>query len=492
MRLSKGVRFLIFLLALAALLAIPGQAPAQTSHAARAAWGFDRSDLAPHPGVRFGVLANGMRYALMRSAAPAGSLSVRLHVAVGANSESDRERGFAHLIEHLIFHGTPNFPEGSLPVTLPLRGLRSPTDFSAFTSYDETVYSLDLARSDAPARGTALMLMREIAGNLAFGRGAVEGAKRKVREEIGGRDSAADAVMTARNAFFLPGAPIARGPVAGTTDEVARATGEALRRLYERHYVPQRSTLVLVGDFDPDAAETEIAARFGDWQARGAPLPDLSPPTLPSRGAQARLFVHADAPTTITIATVEPLGAADASSPRDTRFLQHLASEMLNRRFAALAAQPNAPFASATVAIYDHFSTARIAEIELKARDRDWRGAVQAGQRELRRAISQGFSQSELNEQLAASRAALTRSAGVRTASALADAIVDSVGRRIVFTAPADPSASAAYLARVRLAEVNAAFRSAWSSSSRLVFVTHNRRIPDAEAEILGGDRQFR
>ena len=98
-------------------------APAM-SPAARIAWGFDRSDLVPHPGVRFGMLGNGMRYAVMRNAMPAGELAVRLHIDAGASFESGREQGMMHLIEHLIFHGSASIPEGALPFMLAQRGLR--------------------------------------------------------------------------------------------------------------------------------------------------------------------------------------------------------------------------------------------------------------------------------------------------------------------------------------------------------------------------------
>jgi hypothetical protein len=57
------------------------------------------------------------------------------------------------------------------------------------------------------------------------------------------------------------------------------------------------------------------------------------------------------------------------------------------------------------------------------------------------------------------------------------------VGRGLVFTQPGGPAATAAYLARVRLADVNAAFAAAWAEPP-LIFVTHDRRFPAAEAAI--------
>ena len=88
-------------------------------------------------------------------------------------------------------------------------------------------------------------------------------------------------------------------------------------------------------------------------------------------------------------------------------------------------------------------------------------------------------------EQLAARRRGLERSAAPRTSASLADSLVDAVERRIVFTARASPAAAAAYLERVRLADVNAAFRAAWASPARLIFVTHARPVRGGEAAVL-------
>ena len=474
----------LFLVSIAAALCGVGARAQQAPDAAKAAWGFDRSDLTPHPGVRFGVLANGMRYALMRNGAPTGSLSVRLRIDAGSTVEGAREHGFMHLLEHLVFHGSANLPKGALLLMLPHQGLKRWSDFNGFTGYDETVYRLDLSRADRGARQTALMLMREVASHLRFERTIVAGAKEMVRQEIQGRDAVQDAILDAQNAFFAPGSPIARG-FAGTEASIKKASGSALRGLYQRHYVPGRSTLVLVGDFDPAVVEAEIAARFSDWRAgttAGAALSRAS--ILTTRGTETHLFIDPAAPTSVTIAAVEALGAADAGAGRDAAFLAHLGTEMLNRRLTTIAAAADAPFVNASAAIYDHFATARMARIDVEARDRDWRGALQAGARALRNARDKGFSQTELDAQLAISRGALAGAAAPRTSAMLADAAIDAVGRKIVFTAPADASISAAYLARIQLAQVNAAFRAAWANQNRLIFVSHAERVPDGKSAI--------
>lgn len=462
-----------------------GHAQPAMTDAVRMAWGFDRSGLVPHPDVRFGVLANGMRYALMRNAAPANALSVRLHLDVGARDEGEREIGFAHIVEHMIFHGSEGIPEGALPLMLSSRGLRRWTDFNAFTSHDETVYRLDLARADVGARETGLTLMREIAGRLRFTRENVAGARRKVQEEIRARDLVQDRIDTAQNRMLVPGTRFAAGPVAGTIASVGRASPEALRALYERTYVPGRATLVLVGDFDPLAAEQEIERQFGDWRRPATAAPALFPRAVPADGgADVHLLIDRNAPTAVTVASAVPIGGADDAPRRDYQFLERLGAEMLSRRLARTAAAPDAPFTRANATFYDHFSTARVTRIDVEARERDWRKGLEAAARELRGALAQGFTPAEFEEQLAETGRGLTAPSSPRTSAALADAIVDAVGRGLVFTASGDPATTLAYVARIRLEDVNQAFRAAWGRPDRMIFVSHHRPVPRGDTAI--------
>lgn len=456
------------------------------SPAARVAWGFDRSDLTPHPGVRFGVLPNGLRYALMRHEGSSGGLSVRLRFDAGALVEEAGQSGFMHVLEHLIFHGSANLPQGALLFMLPAAGMARTADFGGFTSHDETVYRLDLTRADARARATALTVMSEIARDLRFDRRTVEAAKAEVRAEIAMRDRVADRIAAARDAFFFPGTA-ARGAVVGTDASVRRATGAALRRLYAGHYVPARATLVMVGDFDPLLVEAEIATRLSNWTGDGvgaaAALPARTAVDESASNVRAQLFVERGAPSAVAIATVTPSGGADAVAGRDTAFLQHLGAEMLARRLTRITT-------GASSALWDHVSAGRVASIDIPARDGDWRGALARGKAVLASVLASGFTQSELDAQIAVSRQALAPRAAPATSKAIADAIVDAVSRDLLYTEPGDGSATDAYLARVRLVDVNAAFRAAWAGPGQAIFVTHDRSIANAQAAILSAWRE--
>jgi zinc protease len=61
----------------------------------------------------------------------------------------------------------------------------------------------------------------------------------------------------------------------GTVASLEAATAKGLKAFWQAHYVPAKTTLVVVGDIDPAAIEARIKARFGDWQAApGQARPD--------------------------------------------------------------------------------------------------------------------------------------------------------------------------------------------------------------------------
>ena len=151
---------------LTALLALAAGAPnpAPAPEPVEAGWTHSRSDVAPDPSVRFGILPNGMRYALMQNATPPGQASLRLRIDAGSLMEAEDQRGLAHFLEHMAFNGTTEVPEGDLLPILERLGLAFGPDTNAFTSFDQTVYQLDLPRTDDETVSTALMIMRDMAG----------------------------------------------------------------------------------------------------------------------------------------------------------------------------------------------------------------------------------------------------------------------------------------------------------------------------------------
>jgi zinc protease len=458
--------------------ALAADIPPPPSAQARAVWGFDRSDLPPDPRIRFGVLANGMRYAILPNATPPRAVALRLLVRVGA---ADGAPGEAHYLEHMAFKGSRRIPEGAGERLRRRERLRLGRDFNAYAGDTDTWYGIDLPRPDRRQIERILLMLREIGDGLTLAPDAVERARAEIVAEARARSGAEDRRERDQIAFFLPGTRIAGATLTGSESEAAAVSAAALRALYEFHYAPGRATLIVVGDVDPEWIEQRIAAAFADWPAR-APLPAPPPDRIEAaRPTAFRLFTGGS--TWATIASVAARGERDSAAPRDVGFLQSLGADMLAARVTGHRGGDR-PFMDAEAAVGDYYRTARIARFSVRAFDGDWRMALGVAERELRCALRDGFTPDELAVALSREGERLAALAGPETSREIADRLTRMAGLGIVPTVPGSAGDTAAYLARVRLDEVNAAFRAAWAAPGRLVHVSHDRAIEGGEAAL--------
>ena len=95
-------------------------------------------------------------------------MSLRLAVDVGSIQEDDDQRGLAHFLEHMAFNGSAHFKPGELVAFLESIGARFGPHVNASTSFDETIYMLDVPTDrdgyvDKGAAGAARLRRRRVA-----------------------------------------------------------------------------------------------------------------------------------------------------------------------------------------------------------------------------------------------------------------------------------------------------------------------------------------
>jgi zinc protease len=458
---------------------------------ARRAWGFDATDLKPDPTVRFGVLPNGMRYAIMHNETPKHNASVRMRFDVGSTAEADDQRGLAHFLEHMAFNGSTHVPEGEMVKLLERLGLAFGADTNASTSFTETVYKLDLPEVNDALIDKALFLMRETASELTLDPAAIDRERGVILGEARARDNYGLRQFKDFSAFFAPGSPLAKGLPIGSEAVIRTAPAARLRDLYDRFYTPERATLIVVGDVDVAAVEAKITATFANWKARGHFGGDPALAAIDAnRPTSAHLFKDADVPTSVSLFVAKPfLTERETVAVDRRRTLEGLGTAILNRRFARLARAADARFTSAQANNGPFVSTAETAQISVTAKDRDWATALAVGEQELRRALTRGFTKSELAEQIATLRRGYedgVAQASSRRSAELAGSIAINVEADGVFTTPeADLAFLNAITPEITLERVNAAFSAAWSGANPQLLVSHNAEIAGGSDAIL-------
>ena len=455
-----------------------------------AVWPHDVSDLPADPSVRYGQLDNGLRYAILANETPPNVASVRMVFDMGSLGESDEQRGVAHFIEHMAFNGSTHVAEGEMVPLLERHGLQFGPDTNAFTGLDTVGYQLDLPEADAESIDTALFLMRETASEILFDPEAIDRERGVVLSEERFRNTAIRRWSSALQYFQLPGTLIPERDPIGTVEILETAQRELFVDYYENFYVPQRGMVVVVGSIDPDAIEAKIHEVFGDWQARDQvrPDPDLGT-VLASRPFSVGYFNDPEVFTIFTVNTIKPYQPRiDTGENRFSDNLVNFGDAILSRRLRTIVNSGVSPLLQAGASHSANYELAAEASVLAVATPDRWREAISVIEQELRRATEYGFTQAELDEQVANFRTMLQNSAdqaGTRDSDELSDAVWSSWRGDQVFTTPASSLARFdASAERITLDAVNAAWREQWSGAEPLLFLASSEQIADPEASI--------
>ncbi|KLI63063.1 peptidase M16 [Aurantiacibacter marinus] len=369
------------------------------------------SDLPFDTDYRVGMLGNGLRYIVRSNATPPERASVRLWVDFGSAAEGEDERGYAHFIEHMAFNGSTNIPEGEMIRLLEREGLAFGADTNASTGFDTTLYKLDLPRNDLELLDTALMLMRETAGNLIFDDEAVEREKGVILSERRVRDTYQLQSTVDNLSFLYPGSAVSNRMPIGLTETLQAADGDALRALYQRHYRPENMALVIVGDFAADVMEAAIQEWFDDFEGP----PRLDPPTFgpvdTALSGQSRIFLDPALSERVDVSRHgDWLDEPDTFASRRDSLMRQIGYAIVSRRLQRISRQEDPPFRGARLGTSEFFREGRTTTLSVQAADGQWSQALAAAQQEYRRALEFGFTQGEIDEQLANARTAFENS----------------------------------------------------------------------------------
>jgi zinc protease len=394
-----------FALALLLVLA-PTIAPAQSAPAAEPGWLYRNSDLPPDPAWRFGTLPNGVRWAVRRNTRPLRQVSIRVRIAAGSLHEQPNELGWAHLVEHLAFRGSASFADREARYIWQQLGASFGSDTNAFTSTTHTFYQLDLPNADREKLDRSLLVLADMMSTALFDPAAVAAERRIVIAEKERRAELSVRLGEASRRLFHNGLTFAGRETIGTDATLNGATAEGLRSFYRRWYRPDRATVVMVGDLDPQEMIALIEARFGGWSGQGpAPAePDygrLAPPP-----ARVDSVTYPGSPTAATVGWVRPYQATPQTRAAQQGELEEaLAATILNRRLERRA-RGEGPFISAGVGRGEHPGTAEVTQMSVTARGGQWREGLTEAFAILADALRTPPSAAEIERELANLRSA--------------------------------------------------------------------------------------
>jgi zinc protease len=273
---------------------------ASAVHAARAPeptgprtgkWAHEISkSVAPDPGVVWGRLDNGFRYALLPHKGVPGRVALQLVVLAGSLDEKPDEQGIAHYTEHLAFGGSRNFKAEDMVALFQRLGVEYGSDVNAVTTFDYTAYRLDFRENQGPLLQDGLRLFRDFGDALTFDATSIERERRVVLAELRNRNTLSGQQQQASLPVVFRGLQFPQRTPGGSETLIAKFTREQFLGFYQRNYRPDLMILVGAGDFDPAAMANQVKAIFGDMVRPGEPIPQRDEGKLDARSMRAGVF----------------------------------------------------------------------------------------------------------------------------------------------------------------------------------------------------------
>lgn len=301
------------------------------------------------PNVKIGRLDNGLTYYIRYNAMPTNRLEMRLVVNAGSILEDDEQQGLAHFAEHMAFNGTENFSKSALVDFLERAGVRFGADLNAYTSFDETVYMLQLPTDRKGLVDSAFMVLEDWAHLVSFDAEEIDKERGVIREEWRLGQGAEDRMRKLYFPTIFSGSRYAERLPIGTLGVIDTASYETLRRFYREWYRPNLQAVIVVGDLDPQLVEEKIIQHFAHIQN-------------PEKARERTVFsVPGNLEPLVAVATDKEATSTmlrllykHEKQPTETfadyqrNLMRSLYSGMIMNRFRELNQKPESPFITAS------------------------------------------------------------------------------------------------------------------------------------------------
>lgn len=464
-----------------------------TFAAAVSAQALSREGLPADPAVTFGTLENGLAYAIMPHEEPPGRVSLRLLVEAGSLQETDAQAGLAHFLEHMAFNGSENYAPGELVEYLQRMGMGFGADTNAHTSFNETVYKLELPEASEAYLREGFQVLGDYAGGLLLLEEEIDRERGVIKAELLARDSVGYRTWLKGWQFLLPESLLVQRFPIGELEVIENATRDLFFDYYQTWYRPDRMAVIVVGEVSPEVVVPLIEATFAGLENPETAPPQVDLGTITNPGLSVGVHLEPEAPATeVSLYAIRAFERGeDSRARRIQRIREGLANGILNRRLERLAREEGAPIASGSAYAWDYLDFMDVSGVDVVAKPGQWRKAVTLLDAELRRALQFGFQEAELAEVVAErlrSAEQAVAAADTRKSRELSSSLVNALSSKRAFISPETQlTLVQAAVEDFSVDDASAAFRELWADEDRFLWMTGPIEA-DASEESLTDD----
>lgn len=217
------------------------------------------------PKIEYGQLENGLRYYILPNHQPAGRVYIRLVVNAGSLHEEEDQRGVAHIVEHLAFNGSKKFPKNQIIQALEQLGMKFARDINAFTDFENTVYTLNLADNQTHNLSLAFDVLDQWMNHLTLLPEDLEAERGIVLEEWRARLSPMLRLGDKKSAIEMAGSRYAQRDPIGLVSVIKNVSAKRVADFYHKWYRPDNMAVVIVGDIDKHQVRSLIQQKLSTF-----------------------------------------------------------------------------------------------------------------------------------------------------------------------------------------------------------------------------------
>jgi len=438
-------------------------------------------------------LPNGLTYYIRQNKKPENRAQFRLVVNAGSILETEKQQGLAHFLEHMAFNGTKNFKKHELIDFLEGIGMQFGADLNAYTSFDETVYQLEIPMEKPEVVKKGVQILEDWAHQITFEAEEIEKERGVVIEEWRTGRGAQGRLQDKQIPILFHESRYAERLPIGKPNSIRAVDRAEFLDFYRKWYRPDLMAVIAVGDFDPKTMEALIVEHFSKL-TNPAESPKRMVSEVPDH-AGTLFSIQTDpelSSTTVEIACKHPVSPDGTAVDYRRDLVNTLYSRLLNQRLSERVQEANPPYLGAGVGKSRMVRVKELAAQTAAVKEGLFAEGLKALLVESRRARRDGFTPSELERAKTQTLRSLERAYEERDKTASSAYVREYVenfltGEPIPGIAE-ELSLTRRFLSEITLAEVNRAGDKWITETNRVILFSapeKSERKPPTEQEIL-------
>ncbi|MDY3755844.1 MAG: insulinase family protein [Treponema sp.] len=303
------------------------------------------------PAVLSGKLENGVSYFIQRNTEPANRIMLRLVIQAGSNMEEDDQQGVAHLLEHMAFNGSENFEPQELVSYFESIGMNFGADVNAYTSFEETVYMLEVPADDPTMLATGMLVFHDWANGLTISQEELDKERGVVVEEWRLRRGLSGRINDTQIPLLLKDSRYAERLPIGKMDVIQNVPRQRVVDFYEKWYRPELMSVVVVGDVEPEKIQSLIQDVMGDIPASEKPIQSETYSVPMQTKPVVQIMRDPEQPYQL-IQILEQVESHPITTVGDMKksIITQIASSIFNMRLSEISQTADSPWIDAAIA----------------------------------------------------------------------------------------------------------------------------------------------